>query len=464
MTTRPPILREGEPPHLVHLRGGTADALLESGVLKMTRTDRSGWWEVAAGTQVGVVSVAGIEVIIRPKIDINRLVFLMGYARRPSHWRDDLVHLDPDAELTEALADAFLALTRRAVDQGLLKGYVTVDDSLPVLRGRIREADQLRRRFGREVPLEVRYDDFTVDIPENQLLLAAVERLLALPGVTRRHRGGLQRLRLQLADVSRLPRGVRPAWTPSRLNARYVPALELAELILAGRSFEQRVGDTVVTGYLLNMARVFEDFVTVALREAFRAFGGRSQLQYGAFLDEAETVPVKPDFVWLEQGVPRVVVDAKYKAEKPSGFPQADLYQLLAYCTVLGLDEGHLVYAKGSEDERTHVVKRAGVRIIAHTLDLDVPRSDLLEQVAGLARVIHSSETEVPLPSLTRDMSNKPTTNSSVRARLGISDRNKAQSSRITREAADDGMVVTYDPTVGPGSIRHVPFWADPER
>jgi 5-methylcytosine-specific restriction enzyme subunit McrC len=39
----------------------------------------------------------------------------------------------------------------------------------------------------------------------------------------------------------------------------------------------------------------------------------------------------------------------KYKAEKPGGFPDADLYQLLAYCTTLRLPVGHLVYAEGNE-------------------------------------------------------------------------------------------------------------------
>jgi len=39
------------------------------------------------------------------------------------------------------------------------------------------------------------------------------------------------------------------------------------------------------------------------------------------------------------------VVDAKYKAEKPSGFPNAGVYQMLAYCLRLGLPEGHLVNA-----------------------------------------------------------------------------------------------------------------------
>lgn len=63
-----------------------------------------------------------------------------------------------------------------------------------------------------------------------------------------------------------------------------------------------------------------------------------------------------------------------------------------------------------------------------------------------------------------RWVSNQPTNNTSVRGRLGISDRNKAQASRIIKEAVEDGAIVPYDPTVGPRSMRYVPFWAAPER
>ena len=101
----------------------------------------------------------------------------------------------------------------------------------------------------------------------------------------------------------------------------------------------------MVSGYLFNMATIFEDFVTVALREALKSYGGRTSLQHVTHLDDDADVPVRPDFVWLTQGHARIVVDAKYKAEKPTGFPQADLYQMFAYCTVLGLPEGDLVYA-----------------------------------------------------------------------------------------------------------------------
>lgn len=380
------VLREGAPPRQVELRRRVADALKETGVIEIGLTERPGWWEVSAGTRIGVLEIEGMQIVIQPKIDVNRLVFLMGYARRPSFWRDDRVKLDVARDLPEALAHSFIRLAQRALEQGLLKGYLTVEETLPVLRGRVREADQLRRRWGQTIPLEVRYDEFSVDIAENQLLLGAAERLLRTPGVGAQYRAGLQRLRLQLSDVTVPVRGaVRPAWVPSRLNTRYQPALVLAELILDGHSFEQRIGDLIVCGYLFNMATIFEDFVTVALAEAMKNRGGRSEPQFRTYLDEAETVPIRPDFVWSEQGRPRSVVDAKYKAEKPSGFPQADLYQMLAYCTVLDLPEGHLIYAKGEEIARTHVVRGSGIRIVAHTLDLDTAPADLLTAVRALA-------------------------------------------------------------------------------
>lgn len=314
----------------------------------------------------------------------------MRYARHSRFWSDDAVDLDPDDDLPQALTRAFLRLATRALDQGLLKGYCEVETHVPVLRGRIREADQLRHHFGRTIPLEVRYDEFTVDIPENQILLAAVIRLLKMPATGRALRAGLQRLRLQLADVT-LPSTV-PEWTPNRLNARYRPALEIAELILAGRSFEQRVGEVTVTGYLFSMARIFEDFVTVALGEALTPLGGRASFQYPTHLDDEEQIVIRPDFVWFEGERPVIVADAKYKAEKPAGFPNADLYQMLAYCTVLGLPVGHLIYAKGNEEPRQYTVQRAGTRLVAHTLDLSLPPAELLASIEDLAQTLSVSD------------------------------------------------------------------------
>jgi 5-methylcytosine-specific restriction enzyme subunit McrC len=89
-------------------------------------------------------------------------------------------------------------------------------------------------------------------------------------------------------------------------------------------------------------------------------------------------------------------VDAKYKAEKPAGYPNADLYQLLAYCTVLGLDRGHLVYAKGGEEPAHHVVRRSGIEIICRAVDLDTEPAALLGQIQDLASHIAASSVRPP--------------------------------------------------------------------
>ena len=106
------------------------------------------------------------------------------------------------------------------------------------------------------------------------------------------------------------------------------------------------------------------------------------------YFDEAAEVALRPDIVWKIRGSPAAVIDAKYKAEKPAGYPNADLYQLLAYCTVLGLHNGHLVYAKGNETPAHHVVRRSGIEIFCHAVDLDQPPDALLVQMSDLAERI----------------------------------------------------------------------------
>lgn len=385
------LLTEGERAKPCALTAAEAEAISVAELADVSRVPGATSWDVAARSKVGVANVGDLQIVVKPKIGIERLIFLMSYARRPSFWRDDPVLLDVDTGLADALAHAFGLHATKALDQGLLQGYRTVDEGLPVVRGRIRVGDQISRRYGRGLPLEVTYDEFTVDVAENQLLLAAVAVLLRMPTVSPGSRRVLQRLRLKLSDVTHVERGHAPTWVPSRLNARYHRALHLADLILAGDSFEQRVGDLYVTGFVFDMWKVFEDFVCIALAEAMRRHGGHATPQASLHLDDAETVAMRPDLLWTRHNGARVVVDAKYKAEQPSGFPQADLYQMLAYCTVLRLPSGHLVYAKGNEEPAVHSVQNSEVNIRCHTLDLNRSPDALLDQVTHLGESLVAS-------------------------------------------------------------------------
>jgi 5-methylcytosine-specific restriction enzyme subunit McrC len=347
----------------------------------------AGSWLVRAAGKVGAAQIAGIEVRIRPKVPIRRLLFLAGYSQHGQAWLSQTVQVAEAHDLIPVFAQVLWRQAEFAIHQGLLPGYVVVEETAPVLRGRLREAAQLHRHHGLPLPLEITHDEFTLDIPENQILRTALERMLTVPGVDELSRRILRRLLRDFAEVTSLRRGDPvPRWQPTRLNARYHSVLRIAELVLLATSIEHGIGGVVANGFLLDMPRLFEDFVTAALREALTAsYGGRVDAQDRHLLDEAGRVALRPDIVWKVTRRPVAAIDAKYKAEKPAGYPNADLYQLLAYCTVLGLRVGHLVYAQGNEQSARHVIRRSGVEILCHAIDLDSEPGPLMDQVRRIA-------------------------------------------------------------------------------
>jgi 5-methylcytosine-specific restriction enzyme subunit McrC len=384
-------LDELGPPVELPLTPDQGRSLISSGVVSaVPAMFRSGFWLIGPAGKVGAALVGDLEIQVRPKLSIARLLFLAGYSRHAAEWRQETVPVAEAADLIPVVAQALWRQTERAIHQGLLPGYIVVEESSPVLRGRLRESEQLHRHHGLPLPLEIRHDEFTIDIPENQILRTACERMLSVPRVDGQSQRMLRRLLRDFGEVASLSRGDPiPAWQPTRLNARYHVALRLAEIVLRATSVEHRSGSVRLNGFLFDMPTLFEDFVTVALREALVAkFGGRVDGQDRHYLDHAAKVVLRPDIVWKVRGSPVAVIDAKYKAEKPAGYPNADLYQLLAYCTVLGLREGHLVYAKGNEEPARHVVRRSGIEIFCHALDLSRHPDALLSQMRDLAQTI----------------------------------------------------------------------------
>jgi 5-methylcytosine-specific restriction enzyme subunit McrC len=362
--------------------------LARSGVVRAVPSPyNSQSWLVGPAGTVGAAQIGDVEIRITPKLPIPRLLFLVGYAQHGAAWRPEDVALPEMPGLMSVMAQVLWRQTERAVHQGLLPGYITLEETSYVLRGRLRETEQLHRHHGLPVPLEIRHDEFTVDIPENQILLTACERILNAPGVDTESKLRLRRLLRDFADVTALDRrDPLPAWQPTRLNAQYHIALRVAELVLQATSVEYGTGGVTVNGLLLDMPQLFEDFVTMALREALETtYGGRVIGQDRSHFDEAGRVLMRPDIVWRFHGTAVAVADAKYKAEKPAGYPNADLYQLLAYCTVLGLRRGHLIYAKGNEEPALHIVKHAAIEIICHAIDLEASPSSLLDQMSSLA-------------------------------------------------------------------------------
>jgi 5-methylcytosine-specific restriction enzyme subunit McrC len=383
---KPVVLDElGRRGQVCRLDHDHADALRTTGLVQLRRLGGGRFRLLSAG-RVGAVRIGDLDVEVRPKMPINRLLFMLGYANHPGFTPED-VGGATEPDLWPALAESLARRVDQALRPGVLQGYRTRDDALPLVRGRIRVADQLARRPGGWLPVEVSYDDYAVDTVENRLLRTALRRMASVPRLREDHRVRLGHLDARLDGVAVLPPAQPlPAWQLTRQNARYAPALWLAEVVLRNQSAEPGPGGLTIAGFVVQMARVFEDFVGAALTEALAGYLGRTDTSYRDYLDEGEWVEIKPDVVQLVAGRPVAVFDAKYKLARRSGrYANADLFQMLSYCTALGLTTGWLVYAHGAAPSGVRRIRNSGVTIILHPLDLAAEPRDLLRQIDELA-------------------------------------------------------------------------------
>ena len=333
--------------------------------------------------RVGAVSVGHDEFVVHPKAPFSSVLFMLGQASDPGFRPDEVS--GTGSEVFPAVAETYTRLLERSSGRGVLQGYRRYDETAVAVRGRIRFSDQMSRRGGQLLPVELTIDDYTADIAENQILRAAARRLLMLPSTGTSTRRRLAHQESRLADASLLrPEAPLPAWRPSRLNERHQPALRFAELVLSRSTPSTTGGDQRIASFVVNMAEAFEGFVTAALTRAFaRRSRGVSVAQYPTHLDEERRQPIRPDLVHLVGGIPTAAVDAKYKMGAPR---VEDLYQMLAYCSVLGLREGTLVYVAGGVGApRTATIRGTDVVVRTARLDVSVSPSLMLDQMDRIA-------------------------------------------------------------------------------
>ena len=376
--------------------------------IDITPTPTSGIWDLRPASQVGVVRLPNLTVEIRPKLSIDRVLFLASYALGAFRLKPDVADLDQSTDLVEAMVQLFHTAVRQATGRGLLQGYQTREETLNVVRGRIRIEEQLRRRFGIAVPIEVRYDEFTPDIPANRLLKAAVRRLAWLPQRSPNTRRLLSVMRAVFANVSTVE--YRPTHLPevpvTPLNAHYQPALALARLILQSGAVELASGKVESAAFLIDMNQVFEDFVVVALRDALSLTEytfpqeGRG---HDLCLDEGRDIRLKPDISWWQGDRCVFVGDAKYKRTTVHGAQNHDIYQALAYALAAGLPSALLIYAHDDQDRVERVIydiREARKRIEVDVLDLSGQPHEILDRVKHLAHKVRQHKVEVPATGL----------------------------------------------------------------
>lgn len=360
---------------------------------------------LVARNLVGIVAAGDVSCEILPKVDREadghsggarrRLIDMLAVAHDLPIADDAATSLDTqNRTILEILIARFVALLEDAVRRGMPRSYVAHADDLPALRGRLDVQRQFTTLAASPQRLACRYDEFSADIPINQVMKAAVMRLVQLARGTANQRA-LAELALVYANVSPVPRGALRwnAIMPDRGNARWQGLVRLAKLILGDRFQNSAHGAADGFALLFDMNDLFERYVTRLVGRAALGLGWRMTAQSGARAclhgedDGATLFSTRPDIQLHRDGRVGMVIDTKWKRlvdparDRSMEIKQADIYQLMAYARLYDCERLVLLYPHhgglaGPLMVHHRIAEAAGaVRLTIATIDLSSERA-----------------------------------------------------------------------------------------
>ena len=303
--------------------------------LGITRCDEA---KLKAGYYIGAAwyKLNESAFVVRPKVDkvdyIKMFLIALGIeSERDAKYFSDYYRIDfeePEIEIdsnenliSPLLVLHYISLLMSLVSKGLKKGYVSREDNLQKIRGRLMFVRNLAKNVftKREDRAYCRFQEFTEDIPENRLLKKALvfskRYLTKIPEFGHRDEiiPKINRLlaafenvseEVNLSQIHKIKMG--------KLFRHYDDALKTAKLVLRHFDYSiDKVGSerAKVRPYCIDMARLYEMYVLHQLR---KAYPGQIQFQVtGSHMGQVDYIK--------NGGGERLIMDAKYKLRYNKG-------------------------------------------------------------------------------------------------------------------------------------------------
>jgi 5-methylcytosine-specific restriction enzyme subunit McrC len=364
-----------------------------AGQLDLGPTARPGHYRLTSRGYVGVVVCPHTRLVIRPKIPLENILHLLDpvspWPATPDHIRPE-----PATEILDFLAGQLARLLEERAAAGLHRGYTERRETGRVLQGRLDVAAQLRQGGAAKDRLHSRLEDFTADVPCNQVARATAELVLRSPLVSEPVRATLTRALVGYHDVrpAALNEAAFAAAAPDRLGESYRPLLELCRLLADGLGPTEAAGGWAAPAFLLDMERVFERYLTEGLERLLTPAGVDVTAQESSVANrpvagQADLV-LRPDVTLVRDGRVFAVVDAKWKELGEPPLVPEDVYQVIAYGTSLGARRVVLVYPEESDRRWVYRLRRAPLAVHVRTLRVTGTAAECRRSLARLARAL----------------------------------------------------------------------------
>jgi 5-methylcytosine-specific restriction enzyme subunit McrC len=300
-------------------------------------------WRLTAQGWAGFIPLRrDLTLVLQPKSTLSDLFAMIevAYNLESLHFLPGLVHVTTLPEIYTRLARLLAQRILARSGRGLYRAYQAQQRASAFVRGRIHTPALAHTLPNATIACD--FAQLTTDVEENRILawtLYVILRSGLCRGETLRTVNRAYRLLARQSTLTPIEAHRCRGRTYTHLNRDYAPLHALCAFFLDGSGPGHTVGDTSMIPFLVDMARLYEQFVAAWLqRRLAPAYHVASQVHTPLGGDLHFTI----DLV-ISAGRQRWVVDTKYKL--PTGGPDAaDVAQVLAYAQVQGAQQAVLVY------------------------------------------------------------------------------------------------------------------------
>ncbi len=305
----------------------------------------NGGWKLRSYSWVGTIEFENLILHILPKFEdeIEDLITMIEF----SHGIDLTLYdhtqsFSPGNNyLAELIARMFKCELNILLKRGIKKGYIHREESLNTLKGRPNIRRQLIKQKSVPIPIECDFDDYSSNIPENQIIYDTLKVLYKTSIGSE-----LLSWTSQMIDYFYpiCSEGfIQRDWNNydfsyTRTNSHYKEIHRICKLILGGKGIDEIFVQNRhnIHAFLINMNYLFEKFIKSILDLTKDYYQIKYQKKRKMSIlkgDGSSYKKIKPDFLVYTKKDKKLlsVIDVKYKQYSDKNVSNSDIYQLFFY-------------------------------------------------------------------------------------------------------------------------------------
>lgn len=342
------------------------------------------WKTLKARQYCGILNFDNQNFYILPKIanhndeqNLNIFIYMLMYTYDVKLSNEQIATCaNQKHTILEVFVQMFASNLLAELKKGMYKEYITMQDNLPVLKGKYLINENLKHNFTKN-KIYCEYDEFSPNNSLNQFFLYAIKYLQKFvkdKKLLKQCEFIFDEVEYKSVDINKLD-GIHF----NRLNQRFKTSFEIAILLLK-QSIPLFNKDKKSFAFLFDMNVLFEKFIARIVKE----LDDNAKIQNS---DKFEDLILKPDIILKNK-----IIDTKYKKIKSiEDLKQSDKLQAFSYGINYKVENIMLLYPKHLDEIKYDLVlgkddKKVELKI--RSIDLNFSGNDYERYIKNMKDIL----------------------------------------------------------------------------